>query len=53
MEDPLPGAEKIRIEPPVKFALIVCASGIVLVGVCELDIRLYNQTSLTAKIKER
>jgi len=33
MEEPLPGAGKIRIEQPVKFALIICAVGIVLTGV--------------------
>jgi NADH-quinone oxidoreductase subunit N len=33
MEEPLPGAAKIRIDQPVKFALIICAAGIVLTGV--------------------
>jgi NADH-quinone oxidoreductase subunit N len=33
MEEPMPGSEKIRIEQPVKFALIICVSGIVLAGV--------------------
>ena len=32
MEDPLPGAEKIKIAQPVKFGLIICAAGIVLTG---------------------
>ena len=33
MEEPMPGAEKIKIDQPVKFALLICASGIVLAGV--------------------
>jgi NADH-quinone oxidoreductase subunit N len=33
MEEPLPAAEKVTIEQPVKFALIICASGIVLAGI--------------------
>jgi NADH-quinone oxidoreductase subunit N len=33
MEEPLPGSEKIKIDQPVKFALLVCAGGIVLAGV--------------------
>jgi NADH-quinone oxidoreductase subunit N len=33
MEEPLPGTEKIKIDQPVKFALLICASGIVLAGV--------------------
>jgi NADH-quinone oxidoreductase subunit N len=33
MEEPLPGADKIQIGQPVKFALIICAAGIVLTGV--------------------
>jgi NADH-quinone oxidoreductase subunit N len=33
MEEPLPETGKIKIEQPVKFALIICASGIVLTGI--------------------
>jgi NADH-quinone oxidoreductase subunit N len=33
MDEPLPGSEKIKIDQPVKFALMICAAGIVLTGV--------------------
>jgi NADH-quinone oxidoreductase subunit N len=33
MEEPLPGTEKIKIDQPVKFALVISAAGIVLAGV--------------------
>ncbi|MGL6267647.1 MAG: NADH-quinone oxidoreductase subunit N [Chitinophagaceae bacterium] len=33
MEEPLPASEKILIEQPVKFALLICAAGIILTGV--------------------